>query len=86
MLGRPATARLFDTLVYGAFVLIVVFAAAGWTPRWTALAAIAAPLAAPLSRIVRNTTEGPPLIRALKGTARLHLLVGTLVALGAAIA
>ena len=86
MLGRANTARLFDALVYGAFVLIAVFAAAGWTPRWTALAVGAVPLAVPVSRIIRTETEGPPLIRALKGTARLHLAVGALLAFGAVLA
>jgi 1,4-dihydroxy-2-naphthoate octaprenyltransferase len=86
MLGRLRTARLFDALVYGAFVLLVVFSAAGWTPRWTMLGALAVPLAIPVSRLVHTATEGPPLITALKGTARLHLAFGTLVALGAAIA
>ncbi len=85
MLGRAATIRLFDGLVYGAFVLIAVFAAAGWTPRPTALALLAAPLVLPLSRLVHTATEGPPLIRALKATARLHLVVGGLLAVGAAI-
>jgi len=86
IVGRANTARLFDALVYGAFVLIAVFAAAGWTPSWTALAVLAVPLAVPVSRTIHATTEGPPLIRALKGTARLHLVVGALVALGAVIA
>lgn len=86
MLGRSNTARLFDGLLYGPFILIAVFAAAGWTPRWTALAVVAVPLAVPVSRIIRTATEGPPLIRALKGTARLHLAVGVLLALGAAVA
>ncbi|MGI9648270.1 MAG: 1,4-dihydroxy-2-naphthoate polyprenyltransferase [Acidimicrobiia bacterium] len=86
MLGRPGTARFFDGLVYGAFVLIGGFAAAGWTPRPTAMA-LAAIVAAPsISRTIKTTTDGPPLIRALKGTARLHLVVGVLLALGAAIA
>lgn len=86
ILGREATAHLFDGLVSGAFILIGVFAAVGWTPGWTALAVLAAPLAAPISRLVRTATEGPPLIRALKGTARLHLLAGVLLAIGAGVA
>jgi 1,4-dihydroxy-2-naphthoate octaprenyltransferase len=86
ILGRPRTTRLFDVLVYGAFVLLVVFAIAGWTPRWTMLGVLAVPLAVPISRIVHTNTEGPALIEALKGTARLDLVVGALVALGAAIA
>jgi 1,4-dihydroxy-2-naphthoate octaprenyltransferase len=86
ILGRPGATRLFDFLVYGAFVLLVGFAVAGWTPRWTMLGALAMPLAIPVSRVVHTNTEGPPLIRALKGTAGLNLVVGALVALGAAIA
>lgn len=86
ILGRSRTARLFDVLVYGAFALLVVFGAAGWTPRWTMLGVLAVPLAIPVARVVHTNTEGPPLIGALRGTARLHLVVGALVALGAAIA
>jgi len=86
MLGRARTVRLFDGLVYGAFLLIGVLAAAGWTPRWTALALAGVVGAPSISRTIRSTAEGPPLIRALKGTARLHLVVGALLALGAGIA
>lgn len=85
ILGRGRTRLLYDTLVYGAFVVIAIFAALGTTPRWTALALVMAPLAVPLSRIVRSSTEGPPLIAALTGTGRLHLLVGVLVGFGSAI-
>ncbi|NNC91194.1 MAG: 1,4-dihydroxy-2-naphthoate polyprenyltransferase [Acidimicrobiia bacterium] len=86
ILGRSRTARLFDALVYGALVMLAVFAVAGWTPRWTMLGALAVPLAIPISRVVHTNTAGPPLIGALQATARLHLVVGALVALGAAIA
>lgn len=86
MLGRAGTTRLFDGLVYGAFVLIGIFAAAGWTPRPTAIALIAIVAAPSISSTIKARVEGPPLIRALKGTARLHLVVGVLLALGAGIA
>jgi 1,4-dihydroxy-2-naphthoate octaprenyltransferase len=86
MLGRSGTARFFDGLVYGAFLTIGVFAAAGWTPRPTAIALIAIVAAPSISRTIKKTKEGPPLIRALKGTARLHLVVGVLLTLGAGIA
>lgn len=86
LLGRSGTARFFDGLVYGAFLSIGVFAAAGWTPRPTAIALIAIVAAPPLSRTIKLTREGRPLIRALKGTARLHLVVGVLLALGAGVA
>ena len=86
LIGRPATARLYTGLVYGAFVAIALFAITGWTPRWTVLAILAVPQAVPIVRTVRTATDGASLIRALKGTARLQLIVGLLVALGAVIA
>jgi 1,4-dihydroxy-2-naphthoate octaprenyltransferase len=82
ILGRKRTARFFDLLVYGAFVLIATFAAAGLTPAWTALAVGAVLLAVPISRTIHREVTGPPLIGALKGTARLHLVVGVLLAVG----
>ena len=82
-LGRPRTRALFAALVWGAFVAIVAFAAAGWTPSWTLLALLVAPLALPIVRTVYRETHGPPLIHALKGAARLHLAVGVLLTVGA---
>ena len=86
MLGRDRTAQLFDLLVFGSFAVIAVFALAGWTSAWTALALTAVVLALPISRTIHREVEGPPLIGALKGTARLHLAVGLLLALGSAVA
>lgn len=86
MLGRNRTARLFDLLVYGAFASIAVFALVGWTPGWTALALPAFALAIPISRTIHEHVDGPRLIQALKGTARLHLVVGLLLAYGSALA
>ncbi len=83
-LGRRRTRMLFSGLVWGAFLTIGLLAAAGGTPRWTLLALAALPAAYPIVRAVHRETEGPPLIRALRGVARLHLLVGLLLALGAA--
>ncbi|MCJ7753914.1 MAG: hypothetical protein MUP13_05085, partial [Thermoanaerobaculales bacterium] len=84
-LGRDRTKALFGVLVWGAFTTILVFGVFAWTPRWTLLAVIAAPLAVPIVRTIYQETQGPPLIRALKGIARLHLLVGVLVAIGASL-
>lgn len=85
ILGRERTRVFFNLLVWGSFVCIAVFAAAGWTPRWTALALLVSPLAIPMSRTVHRETAGPPLISVLKAVARLDLLVGALVAVGAAL-
>jgi 1,4-dihydroxy-2-naphthoate octaprenyltransferase len=81
-LGRDRTQALFAVLVWGAFLTILVFGVYGWTPRWTLLALMAAPLAVPIVRTVYRETQGPPLILALKGIARLHLLVGLLLTVG----
>lgn len=84
-LGRERTRALFALLVWGAFLAILAFGLAGWTPRATLLALAVAPLAYPIVRAVYRHTEGPPLIAALKGVARLHLAVGVLLAAGAVI-
>jgi 1,4-dihydroxy-2-naphthoate octaprenyltransferase len=84
-LGRDRTRLLFATLVWGALAAILLFGLAGWTPVWTLLAWLAAPLSLPIVRTIHRETQGPPLIRALKGVARLHLLVGILLAVGATI-
>jgi 1,4-dihydroxy-2-naphthoate octaprenyltransferase len=81
-LGRHRTRRLFAALVWGAFAVIMLFAAVGWTPIWTLLALLATPPAIPIVRTVFRATSGPPLISALKGVARLHLLVGVLLTVG----
>lgn len=84
-LGRDGARTFYTALVIAAFVVIVTTALIGIVPRWAALAVLAAPLALPLVRTIRSTTEGPALIRVLEGTARLHLLVGIGLAIGAAI-
>ncbi len=85
MIGRQRTRSLFAVLVFGAFVAIAVFGFAGWTAPATMFAIFLAPFSASLVRTVYARTEGPALIRVLKGTARLHLLVGVVLAAGAAV-
>ncbi len=83
ILGRSGTARLYAGLVGGAFLAIPAFGIPDLTPRWTMLALAAVPLAIAPTQTVFTETAGPPLIAALKATARLHLAVGVLLALGA---
>ncbi len=85
MIGPKRTQFLFAALVYGAFPLIVVFAVTGLTPLGTLFGATWAPFAIGPVSIVQSKTDGPNLIRALKLTARLHLLTGLSLAAGAAI-
>ena len=81
-LGRDAGRALYD----GA--LLVGFGApvAGWMlgalPPTVLVCWLALPLARPLRRVVHETTDGPPLNDALAGTARLELVVGSLLSLG----
>jgi 1,4-dihydroxy-2-naphthoate octaprenyltransferase len=85
ILGRERTRVFFDVLVWGAFVLVVVFVVGGWTPPLSLLTLLAAPLAVPITRAIRTATDGPSLIVALKGIARLDLIFGLLLALGVAL-
>lgn len=85
MLGRAATRHLYAVLMLGGFPLIALFAVAGWTPGLTAISLAALPLAIPPVRTVYRETTGPALISALQGNARLHVVVGALIGLGAAL-
>lgn len=85
VLGRKRTAVLFSTLVLGAPALVAILAVLRLTPFPTVFTVIFLPFSHRLARTVRSEVTGPALIRALVGTARLHLAVGLTVALGAAI-
>ena len=86
ILGRSRTRSLYVTLVYAAFVTLVAFALAGWTPTSTMFAGFILPYATVPVRIVLSRTDGPALIKALKATARLHLWFGVTIAAALALA
>ena len=86
LLGRDRTRRLYALLMLGPFALIAIFALAAWAPRFSLVALLAVPLAVPPVRTVFRETAGPVLIGALKATARIHLLVGALLAVGVTLA
>ncbi|MGF1618949.1 MAG: 1,4-dihydroxy-2-naphthoate polyprenyltransferase [Acidimicrobiia bacterium] len=85
LLGPQRTRFLFAVLAYGAFPVIVSFGLIGWTPIATLFAAFWVPFATKPVALIQTATDGPSLIRALKLTARLHLLTGVSLAAGAAI-
>ena len=85
LLGRQAGRALYSTLWAGAFLALALEGALGAVPRLCLLGLLAAPLAVPIAATVWRESEGPALIRALKATARLHALLGGLMALGAAL-
>jgi 1,4-dihydroxy-2-naphthoate octaprenyltransferase len=82
IIGQEKTRTLFVTLVYGAFLLIAIFAVLRWTPFPTIFAALIVPYAMGPVRIMYRQSDGPALIRALKMTARLHLWTGLVIAAG----
>jgi 1,4-dihydroxy-2-naphthoate polyprenyltransferase len=78
-LGRPRSRNLFLATVVAMFAMVVLIGIA----RPTALAALAAiPLAVGPVRLVRGRQDGPGLVAALAGTARLQLAVCALLAAG----
>ena len=85
IIGRERTKWLYAILVYGAFVLIAVFAVSGWTPLPTLFAAMLAPYALGPVRTLWQNTDGPSLIRALKMNGKLHLWTGVILAIGASL-
>ncbi len=82
MMGPERTRTLFVVVVYGAFLLIALFAMVGWTPFPTIFAAFIVPYALGPVRIIYRKSDGPALVRALKMTARLHLWTGLVLAAG----
>ena len=85
IIGSEKTRTLFVILVYGAFLLIALFATLRWTPFPTIFAALLVPYAMGPVRIIFRKSDGAALIRALKMTARLHLWTGLVIAAGALI-
>jgi 1,4-dihydroxy-2-naphthoate octaprenyltransferase len=78
-LGRARSRTLYVATVAAVFVLVVAIGLA----RPPALAALAAlPLAAGPVRLVRRRDDGPGLVAALAGTARLQLAVCVLLTAG----
>jgi 1,4-dihydroxy-2-naphthoate octaprenyltransferase len=82
IIGRGKTRGLYTALVISAFAAAVVGVIAGVFPPNALLVLIAAPLAIAPIRSVAIRTDGPSLISALKGTARLQLAAAVLLGLG----
>jgi len=85
ILGREKTKWLYAALIYSPFVLVVIFAVAGWTPLPTLFAAMLSPYAVAPVRTLWQKTDGPSLIRALVMSSRLHLWTGVILAVGASL-
>ena len=80
-IGRPNARALYAGMVLGAF-LLSAGVSAGFRTWGPLVAVVALPLAVEPVRLIRSATDGPTLIKALVGTARLQLVFGILLAGG----
>ena len=84
IIGPERTRLLYTSLLLGSYLLIGICAVIGLTPPATAMAVFLTPFTGPLIRTVNRSTEAGRLVAALGGTARLQLLTGAVLAVGAA--
>jgi 1,4-dihydroxy-2-naphthoate octaprenyltransferase len=82
ILGRRAGVGLYGVCVIGGLIVPSIATLAGSLPEGAVLTLAALPLAVPLVRSLHRETSGPPLIAVLKGTARLQIVAGVLLAAG----
>ena len=81
-LGRERARGLFAAMVYLAYLVPIVVAAASDLSWWVLLPLASLPLAPPLVRTVRSRTDGASLNAALGGTGRLLAVYSLLLAAG----
>jgi len=80
-LGRRGARVLYDVLLLGPYVFPFCLALTGGIRWWIVwLPLLTLPLSVRLISVVARTEEGPPLNAALRGTARLHLAFGIILA------
>lgn len=82
ILGRRTGVALYATCVFGGILVPALGAAVGWLPPGALLVLVALPVGVPLVRTLHRARTGPPLIAVLKGTARLQIGVGLVLAIG----
>jgi 1,4-dihydroxy-2-naphthoate polyprenyltransferase len=81
-LGRERTRVMFAGIVYLAYLLTPVTWAFGPTTAWVLLPWLTLPLAASVTRVVRNRTDGPSLNGALAQSGMLQLAFCLLLSAG----
>lgn len=81
LLGAQATRAEYVLLLVSAYLLLLVSWLMGLASTWVLLPWLTLPLAVPLLRTILSE-NGPVLNSVLKGTGRLHLVFGILLALG----
>jgi 1,4-dihydroxy-2-naphthoate octaprenyltransferase len=81
-LGRSAGVALYATCVFGGMLVPAAAAVPGWLPPGALLVLVGLPFGVPLVLTLHRERTGPPLIAVLKGTARLQIAVGMVLAVG----
>lgn len=82
MSGPHATRLEYLLLLVLAYSSPLLLWASGLASAWTLLPWLTLPLAVRLTQVIFSAVEGPPLNRALAGTANLDLLFSVLLAIG----
>jgi 1,4-dihydroxy-2-naphthoate octaprenyltransferase len=82
MVGRRNSVLLFAAFALGGVLIPAVGVIFDWLPAPALVTLLAVPVALPLVRKLQREVSGPPLIKVLKGTARLQLLVALLLSAG----
>ena len=85
IIGRQPARWLFVATVAAAYLTAAALAPIDGFGAWTLLAWVSIPLAISPVRAVMTSTDGPTLNAALRATARLHLVLGVLLAVGLAV-
>ena len=85
IIGREPARRLFVATVAAAYLTAAALWPIDGFGAWTLLAWLSIPFAVSPVRAVLTSTDGPTLNAALRATARLHLVLGVLLAAGLAV-
>ncbi len=85
MMGRQPARWLFVATVAIAYLTAAALAPIEGFGAWTLLSWLSLPFAVSPVRAVMTSTDGPTLNAALRATARLHLVLGVLLAVGLAV-
>jgi 1,4-dihydroxy-2-naphthoate octaprenyltransferase len=86
IVGRQPAVLLYALCVIGGVLTAPVGVVFDWLPAETLLTLLALPIALPLVRKLQLRRKGPELIKVLKGTARLQLIVALLLSMGIVLA
>ena len=80
--GRKLSEALYCGMVVGAYIVLIILVIVKVAPFYVLLALLTFPYASSLMRFVNSGVEGNSLSRAVRGTARLHMMFGGTLALG----